>query len=103
LIRSPIARTKDRRWSAVERKQIDANRVSTPVLRRETVSRKRAGQAENGQAGDNDADQGLNALENEDIEDELEERSSGEEEYILVDQIEVNDVRLPSVVILWCL
>jgi hypothetical protein len=50
------------------------------------------------QASDNDADQGLNALENEDIEDELEERSSEEEEY--VGQIEVDDVRLPSAVVL---
>lgn len=53
------------------------------------------------QASDNDADQGLNALENKDIEDELEERSSEEEEY--VGQMEVDDVRLPSAVTLWCL
>lgn len=51
------------------------------------------------QASDNDANQGLNARENKDIEDELEKRSSEEEEY--VGQIEVDDVRLPSAVVLW--
>jgi hypothetical protein len=50
------------------------------------------------QASDNDADQGRNALQNKDIEDELEKQFSEEEEY--VGQIEVNDVRLPSAVVL---
>jgi hypothetical protein len=53
------------------------------------------------QGSDNDANQSLNALENKDIEDELEKRSSEQGAY--VGQLEVIDVRLPSAVDLWCL
>jgi hypothetical protein len=41
------------------------------------------------QASDNDANQGLNALENQDIEDELEKQSSAEEEYVSQIQIRI--------------